>query len=139
MVNNQNKGVQKMKITGDNIVEYTKTLSELKDEKLPIRISVAIAYNLTMLEPIYNIISNSLISLANEYGKRDENGNIVRNGDNVILQEDKIQEANEKVKVLNSEEFELKALKKIKMDDLYQVQALSPRDIMALTFMIEEE
>ena len=128
-----------MKITGDNIVEYTKTLSELKDEKLPIRISVAIAYNLTMLEPIYNIISNSLISLANEYGKRDENGNIVRNGDNVILQEDKIQEANEKVKVLNSEEFELKALKKIKMDDLYQVQALSPRDIMALTFMIEEE
>lgn len=128
-----------MKITGDNIVEYTKTLSKLKDEKLPIRISVAIAYNLTMLEPIYNIISNSLISLANEYGKRDENGNVVRNGDNVILQEDKIQEANEKVKLLNSEEFELKDLKKIKMDDLYQVQALSPRDIMALTFMIEEE
>lgn len=128
-----------MKITGDNIVEYTKTLSKLKDEKLPIRISVAIAYNLTMLEPIYNIISNSLISLANEYGKRDENGNIVKDGDNVILQEDKIQEANEKVKLLNSEEFELKDLKKIKIDDLYQVQALSPRDIMALTFMIEEE
>ncbi len=128
-----------MKITGDNIVEYTKTLSKLKDEKLPIRISVAIAYNLTMLEPIYNIISNSLVSLANEYGKRDENGNVVRDGDNVILQEDKIQEANEKVKLLNSEEFELKDLKKIKMDDLYQVQALSPRDIMALTFMIEEE
>lgn len=128
-----------MKITGDNIVEYTKTLSKLKDEKLPIRISVAIAYNLTMLDPIYNIISNSLVSLANEYGKRDENGNVVRDGDNVILQEDKIQEANEKVKLLNSEEFELKDLKKIKMDDLYQVQALSPRDIMALTFMIEEE
>lgn len=128
-----------MKITGDNIVEYTKTLSKLKDEKLPIRISVAIAYNLTMLEPIYNIINNSLISLANEYGKRDENGNVVRDGDNVILQEDKIQEANEKVKLLNSEEFELKDLKKIKMDDLYQVQTLSPRDIMALTFMIEEE
>lgn len=128
-----------MKITGDNIVEYTKTLSKLKDEKLPIRISIAIAYNLTMLEPIYNIISNSLISLANEYGKRDENGNIIRNGDNVILQEDKIQEANEKVKLLNSEEFELKDLKKIKMDDLYQIQSLSPKDIMALTFMIEEE
>lgn len=128
-----------MKITGDNIVEYTKTLSKLKDEKLPIRMSIAIAYNLTMLEPIYNIISNSLLSLANEYGKRDENGTIVRDGDNVILQEDKIQEANEKVKLLNSEEFELKDLKKIKMDDLYQVKALSPKDIMALTFMIEEE
>ena len=131
MANNQT-------IKGSNVIQYYNTLQERKDTVYPIKVSLAIAYNLKMLEPLNEIVNNARLKVAEKFGKRDENGNLIIDGNTIPIQDDMKDEANERLATISDEEFFIQGFKKIKMEDFTGITELKPSDIIDISFMLED-
>lgn len=119
-----------------NILTTYDALSILADKDLDLNTACNIAKNIKNLETSKNVIEQKRMNLIQEYGEKDDNGNIIQSEDG-------------QVKILNMNEFTKKItelmdsdveidLVKIKVSALADVK-ISPRNVAGLEEVLDYE
>ena len=120
-----------------SITDFPVFYKKVKSQKLPFKT----AYRLTLLaqevQKHIDFYQESLSNLLIEYGKKDKDGNIVQteDGQGVILAEETIGEAYEKLAELRELDVELPDTK-FSVDDFGSVE-LSPEEMVVIMPFIE--
>lgn len=129
-----------MTITFTQIGNIYEVSSALTEEKLPMRVSYKIMKILTRLEEELNFYRNSLNKLIDEYALKDENGQLVysENGENIKIQEDKIEDFNNEYIELNNMEIEISDDYLLSLGEL-ETLSISPKDLYKIEPLIIEK
>lgn len=129
-----------MTITFTQISNIYEVSSALTEEKLPMRVSYKIMKILTRLEEELNFYRNSLNKLIDEYALKDENGQLVysENGENIKIQEDKIEDFNNEYIELNNMEIEISDDYLLSLGEL-ETLSISPKDLYKIEPLIIEK
>ena len=88
-----------MKFTANQITNIYETLDKLAKENLTLGTAIAIADNIESMSTAYKIVSDKRMACIQEYAKKDENGDYVRDENNP-----------ESVLINNPEEFNIKMI-----------------------------
>lgn len=128
-----------MKITNRKIVNNTNLLAALTNKQLPIKISYAIAKNISKIEKeleIYNIERQKIID---KYCIKDSKGNNAIDDNNQYKIDDKYLESfNKDINELLDIEIDIN-MHKINKDDLFDSNCnMTPAELMLIDYMIEE-
>jgi len=126
-----------MKLTNKMLIDSTKSLSEISQKQLPIRISYKIAKNISLINDELKIYDEQKNKIMNEYSKKDKDGKPVidKNG-HVELQKERIKDWTKDFMELLSIEIEIN-INKFSIDSMGNCD-ISPSQIMSLGFMIED-
>lgn len=128
-----------MKLTNRKIVANTNLLATLTCKQLPIKISYAIAKNVSKIEKeleIYNIEKQKIID---KYCLKDEKGNNAIDENNQFkIDDNNLEDFNKDINVLLDIEVDVD-IHKINKDDLFNSNCdITPAELMAIDYMIEE-
>lgn len=124
-----------MKIT--NVLEFKTLYETIKDKKLPIKVSYKMAKLLQQLEMEINFYQEKIAAIVQEYGKKDERGNLVTVESGVFeIQEGKLSECNAKIEELAALEIQPIDIK-FSFDELETLE-LSIQEINCLMPFLEE-
>lgn len=66
-----------MKLTLKKATENYNALAAVAEKKLPVKLSYAISKNLAKLQPEYELVQKARMDLLDQYGKKDQEGNLV--------------------------------------------------------------
>lgn len=119
------------------ITDFPSFFSKVKSQKLPFKI----AYKLTLLaqevQKHIDFYQESFRNLLTEYGKKDEQGNVMPtdDGQGVLLAEETMNEAYTKLAELRELDVELPDTK-FSLDDFDNVE-ISPEEMMVIMPFIE--
>lgn len=120
-----------MKLSNGKILNSIGTLSKVSQMELPIKVSYAIAKNISKIESelkIYNIEKQKLID---KYSCKDEHGNLK-------ISEDHQNEWNKDIEALVDIEVDID-IHKFKAEELLNSGCnMTPAEFMAIDYMIEE-
>lgn len=120
------------------ILDFPTFFAKVKTQKLPFKTS----YRLTMIaqeaEKHINYYQEQFRDLLNEYGKKDEDGNLIptEDGQGIRLIEDKMAEAYEKINELRTLDVELPS-HTFSVDDFDGIE-LSPEEMVAIMPFIKD-
>lgn len=129
-----------MRLTLKEISDKYQTISSITSKKLPIKLSYAISKNMVVLESEAKVIDDNRIKLAQTYAEKNEDGSPkVINNSYVI---DDIESFNKELSEYYKSETNIEVCKidsneLDKLDDP-RYDVLSPSEIMALQFMLED-
>ena len=119
------------------LIESKDSLKKLNTaEGLPFKTALSIAKDIKEIDEVLQVYENKRRELINKYGKKDENGELIIKNDNVELT-DRIAFASE-FNALTMEDVDIE-VKKIAIDDLENVNNMTPNDINNISFLFEEE
>lgn len=128
-----------MKLTNRKIVNDSNFLGDLTQKQLPIKISYAIAKNISKIEKELEIYNQERQKIIDKHCIKDDEGN------NVIDENNQLQIAYENLSAWNKEINELLDIEvdveihKFKEDDLLNSNCeLTAAEIMLIDYMIEE-
>ena len=112
--------------------------TKFQNLRLPFKTSHKIALMSSELSTHYSFYETKFRELINEYGKKDEEGNLMptADGNGVLLMEDKISEANSKMTELADVEVTLKDYQ-FSVDDFGDTE-MTPAEMNALLPFISE-
>lgn len=112
-------------------------LDKIKTNKLPIKTAYRVALLLQETEKHIGFYQNQLGLLLTEYGKKDENGNLIptEDGQGVLLAEETMQEACQKLAELRELDVELPDYK-FDLDAFGDIE-ISPQEMILLMPFIE--
>lgn len=117
-----------MNLKYHEIKGFLEIYEKIKDSRLPFRIAYKLAKINSLLTPEYNFFQEELIKLINEYGQRDEEGNLVPTEDGIG------------VKILRDKESECQMrageLNELTVD--VNAPVLSPEELDGLDLTLEE-
>lgn len=91
------------------ILDFPSFFTKVKSQKLPFKISYRLTLLTQEIEKHINYYQEQLRDILNEYGKKDENGNLVptEDGQGIRLVEETMNEAYVKISELRNLEVEL--------------------------------
>ena len=120
------------------ISELINVFETLKDMKMPFKLSLILAKNISMLEKEYEFYVEREREFAFKYLQTDENGQFIQEQENVFkIREGLEQECQEARAELNKFESEIN-LRQIPIS-LLESMEFTPNQLAALEILIEEE
>lgn len=126
-----------MKLTNNQLLSSTKTLSILSQKDLPIKISFSIARNIKKIEDELKVYNAEREKLLNKYGEKDEKDKLIVDDKNQIkFKKGKLDEFNKDFLELLTIENEIDIIK-FAIDKIEDVN-ISPSSIMSIEYMIED-
>ena len=129
----------KLTLSNERIVNTIDVLGELNNAKLPVKVAYAITKNINKINSELKAYNKEKVKLIDKYAEKDEEGKLkVDENGNVPLKEEYIEDYNRDIKELLSIENEID-IHMIKLDDLLNSNYyISPAELPAIDFMIEE-
>lgn len=119
------------------LTDLTPIFNKIKSHKLPFKTSYRITMLILEVEKHINFYQASFRDLLTEYGKKDENGNLkpTEDGQGVLLAEETMQEAYQKLAELRELDVELPNTK-FDLDAFGDIE-ISPQEMLILMPFIE--
>lgn len=120
------------------ITDFTTFFAKVKSQKLPFKTSYRITLLAQEIEKHINFYQEQFRSLLQEYGKKDEKGNLcpTEDGNGILLDEATMQEAYNKLTELQNLDVELPNTK-FTLEDFGNIE-LTPEEIQVILPFIEE-
>lgn len=126
-----------MKLTNKKIVNDSMILMEISRKELPIKVSYALAKNISKIEKELDIYNSERQKLLDKYCIKDEHGeNKVDENNQLKIQEDYLKDWNQDIKELQNIELEID-IHKFKLEELNGYN-MTPSELIAIDYMIEE-
>lgn len=128
-----------MKLTNRKIVNDANFLGTLTYKQLPIKVSYAIAKNISKIEKELEIYNKERQKLIDKYCVKDEEGNNLVDENNQLKIDDENLEAwNKDINDLLDIDIDIKIHKFNEMDLLNSNCDMTPAELMLIDYMIEE-
>ncbi|WP_270659459.1 hypothetical protein [Paraclostridium bifermentans] len=125
-----------MKLTNKQIVNDSMILMEISRKELPIKVSYALAKNISKIEKELEIYNSERQKLLDKYCIKDENGrNKIDENNQLKIQEEHLKDWEIDIKELQNIELEID-IHKFKIDELNGYN-MAPSELMAIDYMIE--
>ena len=127
-----------MTLKMSKITDFASFFTKVKSQKLPFKTSYRITLLAQEIEKHINYYQEQFRSLLQEYGKKDENGNLrpTEDGSGVLLEEATMSEAYTKLNELHELDVELPDVK-FTLDDFGNIE-LSPEEMYIIFPFIED-
>lgn len=126
-----------MKISNERLLADIPKLAEIAQKQLPIKVSYAIAKNISKIESELKTYTNERQKLIDRYSEKDENGKpTVDEFNQITIQKDLTEDWNKDIKDLLSIENEID-IHKFKIDEL-EGYSMAPAELMLIEYMIAE-
>jgi len=127
----------KIKLSNERIITEASRLAEISKKNLPIKVSYAIAKNISKIESELKTYNNERVKLIEKYAARDEKGQIKSDSNGQIIFKEDCQETwNQDIKALLSIENEID-IHKFNISEL-DGYSITPAELMLIDYMIEE-
>lgn len=127
-----------MKLSNERILNDSARLSQIAQKELPVRVSYAIAKNITKLQAELNAYNTERGKLIEKYSVKDESGTTITDENNQIkIQPELLVDWNKDIKELLSIENEVD-IHQFSIDALHEY-SISASDLMIIDYMIIEE
>lgn len=125
-----------MKLTNKQIVNDSMILMEISRKELPIKVSYALAKNISKIEKELEIYNSERQKLIDKYCVKDENGeNKVDENNQLKIQEEYLKDWEKGIKELQNIELEID-IHKFKLEELNGYN-MTPSELIAIDYMIE--
>ena len=120
-----------------SIIDLPTFFNKVKSQKLPFKTSYKVALFIQEVQKHVDFYQESFRNLLQEYGKKDENGNIkpTEDGQGVLLAEETVDEAYAKLAELRDLDVELPDTK-FSPDDFNNIE-ISPEEMIIIMPFIE--
>lgn len=126
-----------MKLTNKKILKDAMTIGAISNKELPIKVSYALAKNISKLEKELEIYNKEREKLIEKYSIKDKNNQTVIDGNNQIqIKDECLEDWNKDIKELQDIEVEID-IHKFKLEELNGYN-MTPAELMAIDYMIEE-
>ena len=126
-----------MKLTNKKILNDAMTIGAISNKELPIKVSYAIAKNISKLEKELQIYNQEREKLIEKYSvKDDDNKTIIDENNQIKIQDEYLYAWNKDIKELQEIEVEID-MHKFKLEELNGYN-ITPAELMAIDYMIEE-
>lgn len=124
------------KLTNKEILDKVNMLGDISNRKLPVKVSYALAKNISKIESELKHYNNERVKIVDKYCERDEENNLKIENGNYVIKEDEIENWNKDMKDLQDIEIEFDVHKfNIELLNGYDMTA---SEMMCIDFMIEE-
>ncbi|MGG2466852.1 hypothetical protein ACOV1W_03895 [Paraclostridium bifermentans] len=125
-----------MKLTNKKIITDSMILMDISRKELPIKVSYALAKNISKIEKELEIYNSERQKLLDKYCVKDENGeNKVDENNQLKIQEEHLKDWNQDIKELQNIELEID-IHKFKLEELNGYN-MTPSELIAIDYMIE--
>ena len=127
-----------MKLTNRKIVNDANLLGNLTHKQLPIKVSYAIAKNISKIEKELEIYNKERQKLIDKYCLKDEEGNLIDENNQFKIADGNLEAWNKDMNELLDIEIDIN-IHKFSKDDLFNSNCnITPAELMLIDFMIEE-
>ena len=127
-----------MKLTNRKIVNDANLLGNLTHKKLPIKVSYAIAKNISKIEKELEIYNKERQKLIDKYCLKDEEGNLIDENNQFKIADGNLEAWNKDMNELLDIEIDIN-IHKFSKDDLFNSNCnITPAELMLIDYMIEE-
>ena len=132
-----------MKVTIEQILDFNGSVEEILEKPLNIKTAYKLAMIKRQTDEQTDFYQTSFFKILNEYGKKDENGELQRvkegvNEGNVLIQEDKLEECNDALSDLMGLEVEINNYN-LKLGDFGDMEVSADDLATIIPFLSEEE
>ncbi|WP_290063442.1 hypothetical protein [Paraclostridium bifermentans] len=125
-----------MKLTNKKIVTDSMILMDISRKELPIKVSYALAKNISKIEKELQIYNSERQKLLDKYCVKDGNGeNKVDENNQLKIQEEYLKDWEKDIKELQNIELEID-IHKFKLEELNGYN-MTPSELIAIDYMIE--
>ena len=126
-----------MKLTNKKILNDAMTIGAISNKELPIKVSYALAKNISKIEKELEIYNKEREKLIEKYSVKDKNNKTVIDENNQIqIKDECLEDWNKDIKELQDIEVEID-IHKFKLEELNGYN-MTPAELMAIDYMIEE-
>ena len=127
-----------MKLTNRQIVNDANLLGNLTHKQLPIKVSYAIAKNISKIEKELEIYNKERQKLIDKYCLKDEEGNLIDENNQFKIADGNLEAWNKDMNELLDIEIDIN-IHKFSKDDLFNSNCnITPAELMLIDYMIEE-
>ena len=127
-----------MKLTNRKIVNDANLLGNLTHKQLPIKVSYAIAKNISKIEKELEIYNKERQKLIDKYCLKDEEGNLIDENNQFKIADGNLEAWNKDMNELLDIEIDIN-IHKFSKDDLINSNCkITPAELMLIDYMIEE-
>lgn len=128
-----------MLLSNEKLLNDAAGLSQLTQKNLPVKVSYAIAKNISKIESNLKIYNKEKQKLIDKYSVKDEKGETLVGEDNqVTIQKEFLENWNKDIKELQAIENEID-IHKFNANDLFSGNYdMTPGEIMLIEYMIED-
>lgn len=132
-----------MKVTIEQILDFNGSVENFLEKPLNIKTAYKLAMIKRQTDEQTDFYQTSFFKILNEYGKKDENGELQRvqegvNEGNVLIQEDKLEECNNALSDLMGLEVEINNYN-LKLEDFGDMEVSADDLATIIPFLSEEE
>lgn len=117
-------------VTLNDIITNNALFREIHSKPMPARAAFKVARLIRELDKENEMFDKQRIEIVNKYAKHDENGQIIEENNQILIDEDKFAEFQEEINSLLSTEVEVNA-EKLAVEDLDNME-LTPKQTMDL-------
>ena len=127
-----------MKLTNRKILNDANLLGNLTHKQLPIKVSYAIAKNISKIEKELEIYNKERQKLIDKYCLKDEEGNLIDENNQFKIADGNLESWNKDMNELLDIEIDIN-IHKFSKDDLFNSNCnITPAELMLIDYMIEE-
>lgn len=127
-----------MKLTNRKIVNDANLLGNLTHKQLPIKVSYAIAKNISKIEKELEIYNKERQKLIDKYCLKDEEGNLIDENNQFKIADGNLESWNKDMNEILDIEIDIN-IHKFSKDDLFNSNCnITPAELMLIDYMIEE-
>ena len=124
-----------IKVTLNDIITNNNLFREIHSKPMPARTAFKVARLIRELDKENEMFDKQRIDIVTRYAKRDENGDMVEENNQVLIDDDKMQQFQDEFNALLDTEVEVNA-EKLDIEDLGDIE-LTPKQIMNLEKFIK--
>ena len=125
-----------IKVTLNDIITNNNLFREIHSKPMPARTAFKVARLIRELDKENEMFDKQRIDIVTRYAKRDENGDMVEENNQVLIDDDKMQQFQDEFNALLDTEVEVNA-EKLDIEDLGDIE-LTPKQIINLEKFINE-
>ena len=125
-----------IKVTLNDIITNNNLFREIHSKPMPARTAFKVARLIRELDKENEMFDKQRIDIVTRYAKRNENGDMVEENNQVLIDDDKMQQFQDEFNALLDTEVEVNA-EKLDIEDLGDIE-LTPKQIMNLEKFINE-
>lgn len=126
-----------MKLTNKKILNDAMTIGAISNKELPVKVSYALAKNISKIEKELQIYNTEREKLIEKYSvKDDDNKTVIDENNQIKIQDKYLEDWNKDIKELQGIEVEID-IHKFKLEELNGYN-MTPAELMAIDYMIEE-
>lgn len=124
------------KLTNKEILDKVNMLGDISNRKLPVKVSYALAKNISKIENELKHYNNERTKIVDKYCERDEKDNLKIENGNYVIKEDEIENWNKDMKDLQDIVVEID-VHTFRLEELNGYD-MTASEMMCIDFMIEE-